>query len=293
MDLKSAFGRARRGLREDARLYVVAISSLTVAFLCLGAALLGTTNVSRLADHWGRSARMSVYLRDGAIPADVTQLRAVLEGLAEVASVQHLTAEGAREQFEQQTSVGADLSALPADVFPASLEITFRAGSATQRLAHIAERVRQFRAVEDIETYQGWFGRLDALVSGLRIAAFVTALLVLVCVLAVVSNTIRLAVVARREEVEVMKLCGATDPFVRSPFIVEGALQGFIAAFLAIVLLSIAFVAMQGRVDATIAALTGIQTRFLHPVVVLAFLVGGALTGALGSAVSLRRYLTV
>src|SRR5689334_6219866 len=123
MDLSSMFARARRGLREELRLYLVAISSLSVAFLCLASALLAITNLSRLADQWGRTGRMTVYLAENAQASDVAQLRVVLEGLDEVASITHVPAERARREFLEQSDLGADMSQLPADVFPASLEI--------------------------------------------------------------------------------------------------------------------------------------------------------------------------
>ncbi len=293
MEIKGTIARARRGLREDLRLYLVAISSLTVAFLCLSTALLAITNLGHLAEQWGRSARMTVYLRDGAQPEDVEQLRLVLSGLPEVGSVTHLSAAEARAQFLAQSDVGSDLSSLPADVFPASLEVSLASGTTIQRIDSIASRVKRFRAVEDVETYRGWFERLDSLLTAGRVTATALALLVLVCVIAVVGNTIRLAVAGRRAEIEVMKLCGATDAFVRGPFVVEGALQGFLSAFLAVMLLLVGFAILRGQVDSTLAALTGIRATFLDPLMAIGLVVGGGVVGALGSAVSLRRYLTV
>lgn len=293
MDLKTAIARARRGLREDLRLYLVAVSSLTVAFLCLATALLGVTNLSQVADEWGRSRRMTVYLVDGARSQDVAQLQALLEGLPEVSSTEHVTAAAARSQFVEQTDLGADLGNLPADVFPASLEVTLKSGVTVQRMDDIADRVGRFGAVDEVETYGSWFGKLESLLSAGQLAALALCLLVVVCVIAVVGNTIRLAVAGRREEIEVMKLCGATDRFVRRPFVVEGAAQGFVSALLALLVLAIGFLALRGQVDATIAVVAGVQTVFLGPAVIAGLLIGGGLLGAVGSAMSLRRYLSV
>ncbi len=121
----------------------------------------------------------------------------------------------------------------------------------------------------------------------------VLGILVLLAVLFVVGNTIRLAVAGRREEIEVMKLCGADDGFVRGPFLVEGTVQGFAAALLSILILTAGFVSVRAELDGTLGALAGIQTTFLPPLLALLVLVAGALAGALGSALSLRRYLTV
>ena len=121
MDWKSAFARARRGLREERRLYLVAVSSLSVAFLCLAVALLFMQNLGAFGERWGQSNHLSVYLADDAPTEAVSQLRVVLESLPEVAAVESVDSEQARADFVAQSSQGEDLSSIPADVFPASL----------------------------------------------------------------------------------------------------------------------------------------------------------------------------
>lgn len=291
MHLKTAFTRAARAMREDAKLHLVAVSSLTVAFLCLATALLGMANLGEVAEAWGRTARMSIYLEDGASADDVAQLRLLLEGLPEVTGVEHRTGADARDELAREDM--AELSSLPAEVFPASLEVELGGGTAAARTAAIAERIARFEVVEDVETYQGWFEQLATLVSAGEITALALAGLVLLCVLFVVGNTIRLAIAGRQGEIEVLKLCGASDGFVRGPFLVEGAVQGFVGALMAVLLLFIAFLALRTHVDATIAGLAGVRTVFLQPAVSLSLILGGTLIGAAGSAISLRRYLAV
>lgn len=293
MDLKMAMSRAGRGLRDDLRLYLVATSSLTVAFLCLASAVLAIANLSELADRWGETRRLTVYLVDGARTSDVEQLRAIVEGLPEVASVEHVTAAQAREQFMEQADLEGDLGDLPADVFPASLEVALRGDVPVARVSDIASRIDRFGAVDEVESYSGWFTRLEALLTAGRAVAIALCMLVILCVLAVVGNTIRLAVAGRRDEIEVLKLCGATHGFVRNPFVIEGAAQGFVAALFALVLLLAAYLFLRGQIDQTVAALGGMRLVFLDPLAMLALLLGGAATGAAGSALSLRRYLTV
>jgi cell division transport system permease protein len=293
MELKTLIGRAKRGLREELRLYLVAISSLSVAFLCVAGALLALTNLSALAERWGQSARMTVYLRDGAQATDVAQLRVVLESLPEVRGVEELTSDQARELFLRNAEVSADLASLPPEVFPPSLELALDGDIQPARVEAMAARVAQLRAVDDVETYRGWFERLEGLLTAGRGLAGALAFLVALCVLAVISNTIRLAVARRRDEIEVLKLCGATDAFVRGPFVVEGTFQGFAAAALAVFVLLVGFMLLRGELDASLAALTGIRAAFLQPWMLAALVVGGALIGAAGSALSLRRYLTV
>ncbi len=293
MDLKTAFGRARRGFREDIRLYLVAVSSLTVAFLCLGATLLAVQNLDLMSARWGGTRRMTVYLVDGARASDVEQLVVTLGSLAEVTEVEHVSASHAREQFLEQTGLEGDLGELPPDVFPATLEVSLAPDVTVQHASTLGRRIERFAGVDDVETYAGWFGQLESLIATGRGLATGLALLVVLCVLAVVGNTIRLALANRRAEIEVLKLCGATDGFVRGPFVLEGALSGLVAAVGALLLLAIAFLALRGHMDGSIAALTGLHTTFLSPASVLAIVFGGTTAGAAGSALSLRRYLVI
>jgi cell division transport system permease protein len=293
MDIWTALARAKRGFRDDLQLHVVAIASLVVAFLCLGAALLSVTNLSRVAERWGGVQHLTVYLKDAAQEGDVAQLRMVLESLQEAKEVRYVSAAQARAEFAEQADTGMKAQSLPADAFPASLEVALKEHANQTRVAEIAGRVRRFGAVDEVETYQDWFAQMGTLLQAGRSAVALLAMLVVICVLAIIGNTIRLAVVNRRREIEVLKLCGATDGFVRSPFVIEGSLQAAAAASLALVLLLIAYFSLRGYVEGTLSAVTGIRTVFLDPLTILYVVVGGGLMGALGSALSLRRYLQV
>lgn len=293
MDFTTAIKRAARSAREEARLYLVAISSLAVAFLCLGAALITIANLSAIAERWGQSVRLSIYLTDGADAADVAQMRALLDALPEVTKTELVSSAAARAQFLEGNEVGHDLAALPAEVFPSSVEVTLAPIAAENPaiITQIAERVQRLRGVEQVETYRTWMDRLRMLVAGGRFGAGVLALLVGVCVLAIVGNTIRLSIANRKTEIEVLKLCGATDSFVRRPFLVEGAAQGLVGAAFAVSLLLGLFLFASGEIAPAFAAFTGVRPVFLTFPMMALVVVGAVVVGSAGSALALRRYL--
>jgi cell division transport system permease protein len=293
MSLQAIFQRTQRGFRHDLRLHAVAVVSLIVAFLCLGTALLGIENLSRVADRWSVTQHLTVYLRADASAEAVAQLRSSLTNLREVSKVELVSAAQAREQFLQQTSVSAEPGVLGDDVFPASLEIDLSSRLSADRLDKLVQGISQFAAAEEIETYRTFIGQFHTLLQAGRTGAWVLSLLVLICVLAVIGNTIRLAVLNRKDEIEVLKLCGATDSFVRSPFLVEGVLQAVTSASLAMVLLLFAYLLMRGRVETTLTTFTGVSSVFLSPITVACVIVAAGALGGLGSALSLRRYLKV
>jgi len=294
VDFKTIYTRARRGVREDVKLYAAAVSSLTVAFLCLGTALLGVANLAELAERWGRTHRMSVYLVDAAAESEIARLTELLSALGTVAKVEYTSPEAARGRFLRDTAAGSELRELPEAAFPASIEVEFTRAATDKQIAEVARRVSLHRTiVTDVDTYRSWFQKVATLLDTGRAVALGLGLLVLLCVLAVVSNTIRLAVANRREEIEVLKMCGATDAFVRAPFLLEGTLQGLSAALFSLLLLALAFLLLRPQVDAALATFAGVQIVFLRPLMTVGLLLGGALVGALGSALSVRRYIAV
>ncbi len=294
MDIQTIYARAKRGLREDAKLYLVAVSSLTVAFLCLATALLGLANLGELAERWGRSHRLSVYLHDGAHEAEAARLTGVLSSLPSVQRAEYVSSERAREEFLRGSAGESALRGLPGSTFPASIEVTFKPSASGRQIDEVARKVAMHRTlVEDVDTYRSWFQRIAALLGAGRALALGLGLLVGLCVMAVVANTIRLAVANRREEIEVLKMCGATDSFVRAPFVLEGTLQGFFAALFSVLLLLGAYLGVRVELDRVLLAFAGVRLVFLPPLVALALVLGGAAMGALGSALSVRRYVAV
>ncbi len=291
--MKGMLARAKRGFREDFRLYLTAVSTLAVAFLALCAVLVGAQNLASLNRAWSETRRMTVYLKTDVSPADAEQLRALMQGLPQVKGAEYVSSEQARAQLAENADLGETVSVLGPEAFPASIEVQLQGQASEIRVDELSERVKQFSVVEDVDNYAAWFGRLDRVTRIGKQVALALGLLVVVCVLAVIGNTIRLAVSGRRSEIEVMKLCGATDGFVRGPFVVEGAFQGFAAAVLAVALLLAGFVFFKRSFSGSVVGMMDIEFSFLHPLILLAVIGGGALLGGLGSAISLRRYLEV
>jgi cell division transport system permease protein len=179
------------------------------------------------------------------------------------------------------------------EAFPASLEINVAPDMPDPELADIVSKMKQLPAVDDVETYQAWTERLARLVRGGVAASALLAIVVLGAVLAVVGSTMRLALQRRRTEVEVLKLVGATDSFVRMPFVVEGSLQGAFGAAGAIALLAVLFLLVRGRLDVELAALVGVEPTFLPWQVAAGMVALGAVLGAAAALASVRKLVEV
>lgn len=283
--------RALRGVREHVRTQIVSVATVALALFCLATAALAAQNLGEVSRRWGGPVRMTVYLADGATAEQVDSLRAALSALPEVSSARYVSPAESRAMVAGDDRVMASASA---ELFPATVELSLVAGAMdSTRVEALAARVRRLNSVSDVETYQGITGQLQAFLSSGRTATLVFGLIVLLCAIAVVSNTVRLSLHARMREVEVLRLVGASPQYVRSPFLAEGALLGGGGAIVAISLLAFVFFAMRGRIDTTLGGALGMRPVFLSLPIVAAFVLGGAGLGATGSALAVRRWLKV
>lgn len=281
-------GRAWRGSRGDWRLHIMSVFSLGVAFVCLASALLIVVNLHAVQMRWSRVGNASVYLHDATAEEDVLALRRALAQTPGIIETRYISPLDARKDL---VGDGLDiaLAALPAEAFPASVEIELAEDISPEALAAIVSKLDALPQVESVETYERWTERLATLVSGGVTASGVLALVVLAAVIAVVASTMRLAMQRRRIEIEVLKLVGATDKFIRKPFIIEGAVQGGLGSASAIALLGLLYLIVRGRFDSALAALLGIQPVFLPIPVVLGMIGLGALLGAIASFAGVRK----
>ncbi len=286
--------RARRGMKREWRLHALSVFSLAVAFVCLGAALLVVTNLRAIEERWAHAGRASIYLRDTASADEVDALRSALANVPGITSVRYVSSGQARIEFgATEGGKKSELAALPTEAFPASIELEVRPDLSDAELGEMTSKLKQLPAVDDVETYQAWTERLSRLVRGGVAASALLALVVFASVLAVVGSTIRLALQRRSTEVEVLKLVGATDRFVKGPFLLEGSVQGAAGATGALALLGVLFLLVRGRLDTELALLVGIEPSFLPWHVALAMVVVGALLGMSAAALGLRRLVVV
>jgi cell division transport system permease protein len=284
--------RAKRGLLAEWRLHSVSLISLVVAFLCLGAAVLALVNARTLQDKWSQVGRISVYLHDNADPHKVDALVAALKKTPEVASARYMSPSDAQASVANGKS-DSTLAQLPLDVFPASIEVDVSKNVGDAELNSFLAKMKAIPEVETIETYASLTERLAPMLSSATIAASVVFAIVFAAVIAMISSTMRLALHRRKTEVEVLRLVGATDNFVRAPYLLESAVLGAAGALVSIVLLFVGHRMMLAHLDADFTTMIGFDPVFLPPFAIAAMVATGALLGALGGAIGLRKLTTI
>ncbi len=284
--------RAWRGSKNDWRLHLLSVFSVAVAFVCLAASVLVVVNVHGVRARWAETGRASVFLKPDASEDQIETIQKALRGSEGVTEAKYVSSEEARREITASKDDEV-LAALPTEAFPASIEVRVADQAAAERLEKLSGQLGALPAVESVETYQAWSDRLGALLTGGVTAAGLLALVVLGAVVSVVSSTIRLTLQRRRIEVEVLKLVGATDTYVRRPFVVEGAAQGGVGALMALLLLGVLYAIVRSHFDMDLALLFGVTPTFLPWFVCLGMIALGASLGAAAAYGSLRRLLEV
>jgi cell division transport system permease protein len=286
--------RARQGILREWRLFALSIFSLTVAFVCLGAALLVMTNLRAIETRWTHAGRVSVFLKESATDAEIEKTKVALEATAGVSHVIYVTSEAARDEYSKNEGNSNDpLLALPKEAFSPTLEVDVDPNLDDKGIEDMEAKLGQLQAVESVETYRTWTNRLARLVRGGVAASGLLSLVVFASVLAVVGSTIRLALQRRKTEIEVLKLVGATDAYIKHPFLLEGSAQGAAGATGAVLLLGVLFLLVRGRMDGELTTLLGVEPTFLPWFAVVGMVVTGALLGTIAASLGLRKLVAV
>ncbi len=255
-----------------------------LALYVLGLFALAAYNLRLALQSVEERVEVVAYLRDDAPSGDVEALVEALRDLPQVEEVTYISKDAALEnalrELPEIGEVSADLAVNP---FPASLEVRLRPGSRTsESVQEVALLAQDAPVVEDVRYGQEWVERLFLLrkIAGVT-AAVLGAAFAAVAAL-IIGTAVRIALFARREEIQIMRLVGAKDGFIRRPFLVEGALTGLLGA-------ALAALATWGTHQAVFHFL--FTLAWIPGAWVLTGLAGGILFGTVASGLALRRYL--
>lgn len=259
--------------------------------LPMGLSLL-LANVERLGGSWQSAAQISLYLKTDTGDAAGQQLRDEVAGMADVAKAEWISREQALAEFQQQSGIGEALRELPENPLPGVVVVTPREVD-RPTLEALRQNLSEMPGVEQAQLDLQWVERLSAILNlGDRFVFGLTLLLVLALLL-VIGNTIRLHIENRRNEIEVIKLVGGTDGYVRRPFLYMGTLYGIGAGLLAWGLLAFGLDWLNDAV-VRLAGLYGSDFA-LHGVPAadgLSLLLGSVLLGYIGAWLAVARHLS-
>jgi cell division transport system permease protein len=284
--------RAWQGFWRNIGMSVAATATMVLMLLLLAGLLIVVTGLNAGLDYFESKVEVTAFVRDGASQQRIDAVVAKARAIPEVANVTFVTKDEAIQRFRDYNAARgqADLTdVLPFNPLPASIEVDLADPLVYAKVSQALEEERD--VVERVIENQSVVNALLTITNALRLGGAVIVALVAFTVFFIVINTIRLAVVARAREIEIMRLVGASDAFIRWPFIFEGVFVGLLAA---VATLAVLFLAYQPLSQVMFAVFNVLPLRFGEFVVrdvSIVVLGAGIALGGLGSWVSVTRYL--
>jgi cell division transport system permease protein len=285
------FREALRRIWVSKRTSFVAVAMIAISLLIVGCFLLVAENLGRAAEEWQGRSRVIVYFESDASPAQMAAVDRYLSSRPELARRHLVTREEALVRFKAWFSNLSDVvGQLEENPFPASVEIDVDPKLAQSSALH--RDIGALRAIPGVDQVQydwQWIDRLRRVVNVINIAGLIAGGVLAIAAAFTIANVIRLTMMLYREEIEIMRLVGATERIIRGPFLIEGFLQGTIGGLVAIGLLYVAYEAAKRALPPSSSLLWGfLFTGFLPWQKIAALVAGGMLAGWFGSWLSVR-----
>jgi cell division transport system permease protein len=278
-------------LRRNYFMTAAALVTVFLSMLVLGIVLVFASTINLVLRDVERKVEVTVFIKDGVTAAQTGALQKEIAGWSEVKTATYVSKDQALARFKQDMKAHPEIwQSLDTNPLPASIEISLK--DPAQATA-VANRLQDRPQIDEVRYGRQTAERLLSVTSAIRNAFVVFIILLGVVAVLLISNTIRLSIFARRQAVEIMKLVGATNWFIRWPFVIEGMTVGLVGAVAALVLVAVGADFLLGRLQGSLLFVTvPIQTIPLMQLT-LALLCSGVVIGAIGSAVGLRRFLDV
>lgn len=290
------FLRAMANVRQNVFVNVVTIGTISLALLIVSLFLLVFVNLESAAENWSERVQVTVYFDHELTAQEQTTLRSKITAIPGTAKLGYVSREEALKRFKSRLR-GQEtlLEGVRPEVLPPSLEIALkRSNRDTQDVEAYVSTLKRIPGINEVQYGEEWVRRFNTFLNFMRMLGALLGSFLIVAVLFIVSNTIKLTIYARRDELEVMSLVGATRFFIKAPFLIEGIMQGGAGALIAIgLLLGLygGFLHNAGSFLTFNPTTSGLA--FLPLEYIGGILIAGIVLGFIGSFSSLKRFISI
>ncbi len=291
--LTSILQRVQRNIASSPYLHLAATCTITFCLVITGAFAILYINVDDLIKGWQENIRVVAYISSGLAKGRVESLQqrlAQLSGVEEICYVSKDEAMGRlRRQMKHRSSL---LDGLDENPLPASFEIRLTGSCKSwQCIGSLVRKIKGFSQIDDVEYAKAWLHRFSGFIAFFRLATIVIGSLIFAATVFVCANTMRLTLYAKQEELEIMRLVGATDRFIKTPLYIQNLIEGLLGGVAAAGLLFAAYKFFVAKVQTSEALLSTYAVRFLPLTGTAGLLCAGILIGWFGSYLSSRQFL--
>ncbi|HUV49661.1 MAG TPA: permease-like cell division protein FtsX [Anaerolineae bacterium] len=286
------FKRAFQDIRTNKFLNAVTIITIFLSILIVSALVLFFLNTNDYMNSWKKGIRIIAYLKPDIVEANLVDIKNKIQGLYGVAEAEFISKEEAmkrlREQMKRQSSL---LNGLKENPLPHAFEISLTGQFAnSERIENLAVKIESLPEIDDVEYGRKWIGRFVKLFDLFRLTGYAMSGIFFMAAVFIVVNTIRLVIYSRREEIEIMRLVGATDRFIKTPFYIEAVIQGALGGIIGLAVLFAAYIYISINVEQGLSS-DLLHVRFLSLRLSGTIILCSMLVGWLGCFISLRQFL--
>jgi len=288
------FKRAVGDIFQNRFLNVVTIVTISLSILIVSAFVLFFINTNEVMNFWKQGIRIMAYLQPDTTNTQIPGIKQRIQSMSGVQEVRYISKEQGlaqlKTQMKHQSSLFENLAENP---LPDAFEIRMMAPDQSwDQIEKLSSQLESLERVADVEYGQKWLGRFADIVNLFRFAGYAMGGLFFMATVFIVANTIRLVIYSRREEVDIMRLVGATDKFIKFPFYIVGLIQGALGAIFGLAILFVAFMFISTNVQQ--GFFSGVfKFQFLPPGIIFPIIVCSMVVGWLGCYISLKQFLKV
>ena len=283
-------------IRANKQTFLISVMTIAISIGILGLFLIVFFNLNGLLTSWNQQVQLVIYLGDDISQSQKSDLEDLFKLNSKVQSTEEVSKEKAWQEFKlkQMDRAGVDLD-LGFNPLPASFRIRFTVSD--NRSLHIREFAEQIRGepgVESVEFGEKWIGRFEKFMLICRVFLLGVGILLSLGLILIISNTIRLSIYSRQDEIELMLLIGATPRFVKIPFLLEGMLQGLSGSLISLGLMGTIYIYMKNEFQPSIEFIArGMEFQFISQPFLLILVGLSVLIGFIASYISTYQFMQV
>ena len=272
--------------------HIIGMGTMVVSLLIFGTFLLFFVNLNAWIHGWGHSLSMSVYLQDGIDKTTRDRIASSIRDFPSAEIERYISKEDALKDLRKALGSEAGLlEGLSRNPLPASFEVVFtNLESPETGPRRIKKVIEQIDGVDEVKYSEEWLKRFEGLMDVVRLAGFIIGGLLSIGVLFIVTNTIKLTIYSRKHEIEIQKLVGATDWFVKAPFMLEGFIQGLLSGAFSLLMLYSGYLFLSAK-KVHLLGLTVLDFIFLPAGYVISIFLISVTLGLAGSFIAVGRFL--
>lgn len=289
-----AFRITLLNIRTNKEICLVSVVTIAIAFSILGVFLLIFVNLNSLLATWNQQVQLVVYLQDNISKKERDALDKLIRENPEVEAAEFTSKETAWSKFKGTFSGKTDIiESLEFNPLPASISLQFKPSpKRLEAIRQFAETFKAQKGVESLEYGEKWIERFEAFMVFLRMFLLAVGGLLSFGLILIISNTIKLSIYSRKEEIELMLLVGARPRFVKTPFLLEGIFQAALGALISLLVIKGIHLYMTVEFGGKMSfILRGMNVQFVSKSFILAFMAVSMLIGWLGSFISMNRFM--